>query len=318
MLSTKINSVVQLSEDLWMITETESIHCHLLTGGETALLIDCGYGYEDIHPILRAITAKPVMTVLTHGDADHCLGARHFSSVWIHPLDYGKMIKNDTYDVKKTALAYLARGVNAYVLNYRCAKEDVFPMHLEYAARAIKWIKDNGASHNTNPERIFVSGFSAGGHLAATLTTKYTFIEEKLGFEKDEAKPKGAVLCYPVITAIGPCHKGSFSSLLNKPFEEITEEEKIFHSAENHVNTETPPAFIWHTSEDGGVPVHSSLKLALAYADAKVPFSLHVYPYGPHGIALATEYSNPDGPGRVQPMAEAWLEDSIEWMKSIK
>ena len=64
---------------------------------------------------------------------------------------------------EKTALAYLARGVNAYVLNYRCAKEDVFPMHLEYAAVAMKWIKDNASSHNTNPERIFVSGFSAGG-----------------------------------------------------------------------------------------------------------------------------------------------------------
>ena len=58
---------------------------------------------------------------------------------------------------EKTALAYLARGVNAYVLNYRCAKEDVFPMHLEYAARAMKWIKDNAKDHNTNPERVFVS-----------------------------------------------------------------------------------------------------------------------------------------------------------------
>ena len=219
---------------------------------------------------------------------------------------------------EKTALAYLARGINAYVLNYRCAKEDVFPMHLEYAARAMKWIKDNAASHNTNPERIFVSGFSAGGHLAATLTTKYAFIEEKLGFEKDEAKPRGAVLAYPVITAIGPCHQGSFVNLLNKPFDEITDEEKAFHSVENHVDAETPPAFIWHTSEDGAVPVHSSLKLGLAYANAGVPFSLHVYPYGPHGIALATEYSNAhDGVNRVQPLAEAWLEDSIAWMKTV-
>ncbi|MBQ7333225.1 MAG: alpha/beta hydrolase [Clostridia bacterium] len=220
---------------------------------------------------------------------------------------------------EKTALAYLARGVNAYVLNYRCAKTDVFPMHLEYAARAMRWIKENAASHNTNPERVFVSGFSAGGHLAATLTTKYAFIEEKLGLEKDTAKPKGAVLSYPVITAIGPCHKGSFSSLLNKPFQEITDEEKAFHSVENHVNSDTPPAFIWHTSEDKSVPVHSSLKLALAYADAGVPFALHVYPYGPHGIALATEYSNPaDSVSSVQPMAARWLEDSIEWMKTIK
>ncbi len=219
---------------------------------------------------------------------------------------------------EKTALAYLARGINVYMLDYRCGETDVFPMHLEYAARAMKWIKDNADKHNTDKERVFVSGFSAGGHLAETLTTKYAFIEEKLGLNKDEAKPKGAVLCYPVITAIGPCHQGSFVNLLGKPFDEITDEEKIFHSAENHVNSDTPPAFIWHTSEDGAVPVHSSLKLALAYANAGVPFALHVYPYGPHGIALATEYSNLEGPERVQPLAESWLEESIEWMKTVK
>ena len=192
-------------------------------------------------------------------------------------------------------------------------------MHLEYAAVAMKWIKDNAESHNTNPERIFVSGFSAGGHLAANLTTDYAFIEAKLGYSKNTVKPKGAVLCYPVITAIGPCHKGSFVNLLNKPFEEITDEEKAYHSIENRVTSETPPAFIWHTSEDGAVPVHSSIKLGLAYANAGVPFSLHVYPYGPHGIALANEYSNPDdGIERSQPLAERWLDDSIEWMKTVK
>ena len=99
----------------------------------------------------------------------------------------------------------------------------------------------------------------------------------------------------------------------------ISEEEKAYHSVENHVNSDTPPAFIWHTSEDGAVPVHSSLKLGMAYANAGVPFALHVYPYGPHGIALATEYSNAhDGVNRVQPLAYGWLEDSIEWMKTIK
>ncbi len=219
---------------------------------------------------------------------------------------------------EKTALAYLARGVNAYVLNYRCAREDVFPMHLEYAALAMKWIRENADKHNTNPERIFALGYSAGGHLAASLTTRYNFAEERLGLKKDSVKPKGAVLCYPVITAIEPCNKGSFAGLLNKPYEDLTDEEKAYHSMENYVKSDTPPAFIWHTSEDKAVPVHSSLKLALAYANAGVPFALHVYPYGPHAIALATEYSNPqDGLSRVQPLAMGWLDDSIEWMKTI-
>ena len=220
---------------------------------------------------------------------------------------------------EKTALAYLARGINAYVLNYRCKKEDVFPKHLEYAARAMKWIRENAESHNTNPERVFATGFSAGGHLCATLATKHEYIENLLGFEKGVAKPLGVVLAYPVITAIGPCHKGSFMHLLDKHFEEITDEEKKLHSLEFQVNENTSPAFIWHTAEDQAVPPHSSLKLALAYADAGVPFTLHIYPYGPHGTALATEYSNPnDGKPRVQPMAAKWFEESIDWMQTVK
>ena len=219
---------------------------------------------------------------------------------------------------EKTALAYLARGLNAYVLNYRCAKEDVFPMHLEYAARAMKWIKENAEKHNTNPERIFALGYSAGGHLCASLTTRYNFIEERLGYEKDSVKPRGSVLGYPVITAFEPCNTSSFAGLLKKPYASLTDEEKAYHSMENYVTEETPSAFIWHTSEDTTVPVHNSLKLALAYANAGVPFALHVYPYGPHAIALATEYSNhKDNPERTQPLASAWLDDSIEWMKTI-
>ncbi|MBQ9328785.1 MAG: MBL fold metallo-hydrolase [Solobacterium sp.] len=104
--STSINTVKQVSDDLYIITEAESIHCYLLIGSEKALLIDAGWGYEDIHPILRKITDKPVMLVITHGDPDHGLGAANFSDFWIHPLDYGKLLRNDTYDERKSMLDY--------------------------------------------------------------------------------------------------------------------------------------------------------------------------------------------------------------------
>ena len=104
-----INTVEKLSDDLYMITETRSIHCYLLIGTEKALLIDTGWGYEDPRPILEELTDKPVMTVFTHGDGDHCLGARYFDEVFIHPLDYGKMRRNDTGEERRGMLEHRLR-----------------------------------------------------------------------------------------------------------------------------------------------------------------------------------------------------------------
>ena len=106
MESTALNSVSKIDDDLYVITETKSIHCYLLIGKEKALLIDAGYGYEDIHPLIRQITELPVMLAVTHGDPDHALGAMHFEDVWIHPLDYGKLLMNDTPKIKGTMLEH--------------------------------------------------------------------------------------------------------------------------------------------------------------------------------------------------------------------
>lgn len=106
MYSTPINKVEKLDEDLYIITETESIHCYLLIGEEKALLIDAGWGYEDIKELIRKITDKPLMLALTHGDPDHGLGAVNFDEFWIHPLDYGKLLNNDTYEERKGMLEH--------------------------------------------------------------------------------------------------------------------------------------------------------------------------------------------------------------------
>ena len=113
MYSTAINKVEKLDDDLYMITETESIHCYLLIGEEKALLIDAGWGYEDIHPIIETITDKPVMLALTHGDPDHGLGAVNFDEFWIHPLDYGKLLRNDTYEERIGMLEYRLKKLPA-------------------------------------------------------------------------------------------------------------------------------------------------------------------------------------------------------------
>ncbi len=221
---------------------------------------------------------------------------------------------------EKTALAYTARGINAFVLNYRAGSDDVYPMHLECAVRAMAWIRAHAEEYSVNPERIFAMGYSAGGHLCGTLATQHTLIEEKLGLVKNTARPLGIVMCYPVVSAFEPTHKDSFHSLLNKPYEELSYEEKRMHSVECNITKDTCPAFIWHTAEDNAVPVHNSLRLAMAYADAGVGFALHVYPYGPHAICLGKDFcsAGPQYSDRIQPLAETWLEDSIKWMETVK
>lgn len=106
MYSTAINEVTQLSDNLWVINEAGSVNCYLLIGEQNAVLIDAGWGYEDIHPILAKITDKPVMLVITHGDPDHGIGAIHFPEFGIHPLDYGKLLMNDNLSEKQNMLEH--------------------------------------------------------------------------------------------------------------------------------------------------------------------------------------------------------------------
>lgn len=106
MKSTPINETKKLAEDLYVITETGSIHCYLMLGKEKALLFDVGYGYEDITPIIRSITGLPLMVAVSHGDPDHALGCGHFEEVYLHELDYGKLLRNDNPNMRRTALEY--------------------------------------------------------------------------------------------------------------------------------------------------------------------------------------------------------------------
>lgn len=217
-----------------------------------------------------------------------------------------------------TALAFLGRGVNAFVLTYSVEEDAVYPRQLLDAARAMQYIKENAEKYHVDPERIFATGFSAGGHLLGTLTALHGVAEELLGLPKDYLKIRGAIFCYPVISALlENTHRESFENLLKKPFSEYTAEEKALLSIENNVTPDTPPAFIWHTSQDDLVPIDGSLALCKAYNRVGTPVELHIYPYGPHGIAVATEYSSNGRADYIQPKAEVWVDEAVKWMKGI-
>ncbi len=214
------------------------------------------------------------------------------------------------------ALAYLARGINAFVLTYNTDNESIFPSQLLDASTAFKYIKNNAEKYHIDHDRIFLVGFSAGGHLAGSLTVHHKNMERVLSLAENFLKPRGSVLAYPVVTAYAPwAHKGSFESLLKKPYAEITEQEKRFHSVEKNVGKDAPPAFIWHTSRDDLVPVQNSLMLGMAYSTAGIPFEMHIYPQGPHGLALATEATSVGSRELVLPNVAEWLDLSVAWME---
>ena len=214
------------------------------------------------------------------------------------------------------ALAYLAAGFNTFVLDYSVTSANEegkkFPGQLIEAAMAMKFIKDNAEKFHIDPEYVFVCGFSAGGHLAASLGTLYNseYVKPALDMPENYARPAGMILAYPVITSGKYTHAESIKNILHEGAE--NEEARRAVSLERRVDENTVPAFIWHTRTDALVPVENSLLLATALAENGIPFELHVYPDGPHGLSLANSVV-----GRVNDTAAQWFSESVRWMNSI-
>lgn len=173
-------------------------------------------------------------------------------------------------------------GFSAYVLDYR-----VRPCHpmapLADAQRAIRLVRAAGY------RRVGILGFSAGGHLACTAATHYDLGREEAGdpLERVSCRPDFFVACYPVVSFTQYQHYGSCLSLLETPDRHDLER---YFSAERNVTPDTPPAFIWHTADDGTVPVENSLLLAAALSGAGVRYEMHIFPEGVHGLGLAEEH----------------------------
>jgi len=215
------------------------------------------------------------------------------------------------------ALAYLSRGYNAFVLHYSVGKDAPINCPLAEASAAMAYIRRNAEKLGVDVKKVYAVGFSAGGHLCGSLGTLWhrEEIMEKAGIEYGENRPKAVVLQYPVITAFGKAHFNSFYNLLGT--REPTTEQLEYYSLEKHVDERSAPAFILHTAGDQAVPVENSLYIAEAYADAKIPFELHIYPFGPHGLALANEVTFKGNPAMINRKAARWVDDSIAFFEEL-
>ena len=204
---------------------------------------------------------------------------------------------------KEYAIWLNEHGISAFVLNYRLGSNGYrHPRMLEDAMRGMRLTRARAAECGIDPKRIGIMGSSAGGHLAATLLTHFDTGKPDAAdpIERQSCRPDLGVLCYPVITMGQYTHAGSKRNLLgDNPSPEVIR----LLSNELQVTAQTPACFIWHTYEDKTVPVENSLMFADALRRAGVPFDLHVYQKGGHGLALA---------GGNHP----WLQDLLFWLKA--
>lgn len=162
-------------------------------------------------------------------------------------------------EAEPIAMAFLAEGYHAFILRYSILENAVFPNPLRDAEAALALIRNKADEWHIRPENIAVCGFSAGGHLAAALGTMGSI------------RPNAMILGYPAI--------------LTKLFSQLSP--GTIPGLENEVDEQTPPAFIFHTANDGLVPVENALQFASALDDKNIPFELHIFQDGEHGLALA-------------------------------
>jgi acetyl esterase/lipase len=214
------------------------------------------------------------------------------------------------------ALAFIAQGFNAFVLTYEVAPVVKHPQPLLDASRAMCIIRENAEKWSTDIDKIAVCGFSAGGHLAASLGVFWQekYLQEMLHIPEGMNKPNAMILSYPVITSQqGLAHRGSFYNLLGMDLDETIYETM---SLEKYVSKNTPPAFIWHTFADSCVPVDNSLLFVQSMKNNNIPFEMHIFPEGNHGLSLCDERTGNEDTLENR-HAGKWFDLCVEWLKNF-
>jgi acetyl esterase/lipase len=240
-----------------------------------------GSGVGTFKSCIPSITYYPTNAKHKHGCVIVCPGG-------------GYEMKTMDYEGEEIAQMLNKNGIAAFVLDYRI-KPDYHPAPVNDAFRAIEKVRALAEELGYISDKIAILGFSAGGHLAASAGTMWT---------TTATRPDAMVLCYPVITMGKTAHVGSKTNLIG---DRITEALVSDLSCENRVSRQTPPTFIWHTADDKAVQVENSLTMASALASKAVPFEMHIYPHGEHGLALAKD----------DKVVSGWFGLCVDWLKRL-
>jgi|GEM_PF-98880 len=213
------------------------------------------------------------------------------------------------HEGRQIAQYYTSIGVNAFVLFYRHGGNGYHhPIPLNDTKRAIRWVRDHAEEYNIDANRIGITGFSAGGHLASTAATLFDKgnPDAQDQIDRMSSRPDFLVLGYPVISMSDPyTHAGSRKNLLGQ---DKAGDEALAKSlsSQYNVTSETPPTFIMQTDEDPVVPAENAVAFYLALRKNKVPAEMHIYQRGPHGVGLM----------HGDPVLSTWSKHLTHWLRN--
>lgn len=219
-------------------------------------------------------------------------------------------------EAEPVALQYFAAGLNVFVLRYSVQQKAADYAPLIEGCLAVKYLRDHADELYVDPDHVFITGFSAGGHLAAWVGTMWHIPEVAAhldGADQALCKPTATLPCYPVISAEpGVRHDGSIRTLNGgKPGDE---EGMQRFSLDKAVDERTAPAFLWHTASDTCVSVMNSILYAAALSKNNIPFELHVFPAGPHGLSICNQETWAGNPALDTSYVAQWLPMAIRWV----
>ncbi len=242
---------------------------------------DCGasYGFmPNIHAYLHKEdngAGRPAMIVVPGGGYAYCAGG----------------------EADIVAKRFFGEGFQVFVLSYTADPIKLGPLKkrpMKDLSRAVRMVRSRAGEWNTDPGKIILCGFSAGGHLCASTAVHSKELDDEYlrecgpdaPYAGISCRPDAMFLCYPVISSGARAHRGSFEALLGNDPDPA---ELEWYSAEKNVTSDTPPCFIWHTVTDESVPCENSLLFAAALKEKKIKFALHLFSTGRHGLSLADE-----------------------------
>lgn len=227
-------------------------------------------------------------------------------------------------EMEPVALAFFARGYQAFVLRYTVYNDsgnspEMQPLY--EAAASMAWLRANSEDVDTEPDKIAVCGFSAGGHLAASLAVH--FDSERLQSlmtpeiaDLGGLRPSAVILSYPVISSkpeAKPELHESYEKLLGSNISDAA-----YHNIEEHVDENTPPAFVWHTFDDELVALENTLLFVNAMNRHHVPVEYHVFHTGRHGLSMCTNEVGEPGTEHCAhwfTLCMEWLDCLFDWKK---
>lgn len=218
------------------------------------------------------------------------------------------------HEADPVALDFLAHGCQAFVLTYSIGEEAKDFRPLKELSETVRRIRENAAQWRVDPEKIAVCGFSAGGHLAASLGTLWNDPELLQVYDSHggQNRPNAMILCYPVITSRRfPGDDIYVESLSRVSGCQPGEPGYEYFSLEKHISQDTCPAFLWHTAEDDIVDVENTLAMVSALHQAGVPCEAHIFPFGGHGLSVCTQEIGMPHPHNAQ-----WMDLCLRWLEA--